>query len=88
MSSPTNVAGTIFDRNGATYYSPSALFAGLLGSTTGFTSAVWNLGGGEDADFSFGIDTSLTVTPGWDNVTGYGTPNGLTFINEVASVKK
>jgi subtilase family serine protease len=87
LSSPTNVAGTIFDQNGATYYSPAALFTGLLGSTTGFTSAVWDLGGGEDVVFGFGIDSSLTVNPGWDNVTGYGTPNGLTFINAVAAAK-
>ena len=26
---------------------------------------------------------SLTVTKGWDNVTGYGTPNGLTFFDAV-----
>ncbi|MEI9985640.1 MAG: hypothetical protein WDN69_22130 [Aliidongia sp.] len=34
---------------------------------------------------SFGADTSLTVGPGWDNVTGYGQPNGLPFIQAVGS---
>jgi subtilase family serine protease len=84
LSSPTNVAGTIFDKNGSTYYSPSALFNGVLDGNTGFTSAVWDLGGNTDVDFGFGIDSSLTVSNGWDNATGFGTPNGLTFLNAVA----
>jgi subtilase family serine protease len=33
---------------------------------------------------SFGTDTSLTVTRGWDNVTGFGTPNGMAFIEAAA----
>ena len=33
---------------------------------------------------TFGTDTSLTTRPGWDNVTGVGTPNGLAFINAIA----
>jgi len=28
---------------------------------------------------TFGTDTSLKTTPGWDNVTGLGTPNGKAF---------
>ncbi len=84
LSSSTNVAGTIFDKNGSTYYSPTALFNGVLEGNTGFTSAVWNLGGGTDVDFGFGIDSSLTVGTGWDNATGFGTFHGLTFLNAVA----
>jgi hypothetical protein len=34
---------------------------------------------------TFGTDSSLTVTPGWDNVTGWGVPNGYTFISDVAA---
>jgi hypothetical protein len=30
------------------------------------------------------LDTSLTVTTGWDNVTGYGTPNVITFLKAAA----
>jgi subtilase family serine protease len=81
-SSPTNVAGTIFDSTGVTFYSPTNLFSGLLNGTS-FTSAVANLGGGVDQAISFGLDSSLTVTQGWDNVTGYGTPLGLAFLNAV-----
>lgn len=36
-----------------------------------------------DVAVSFGTDSSLTVTPGWDNVTGWGEPNGLPFIHGV-----
>lgn len=84
-SSPTNVAGTIFDASGSTYYSPNDLFtSALVEGSSGFTSAVANFGGGLDQAISFGLDSSLTVTPGWDDVTGNGTPYGLTFLNAVA----
>jgi subtilase family serine protease len=84
-SSVTNPAGIVFDQNGSTYYSAADLFSGSLDTNTGFTSAIWPFVGGDTyAVIGFGVDTSLTVTPGWDNVTGYGTPNGLTFINAVA----
>jgi subtilase family serine protease len=33
---------------------------------------------------SFGTDTSLSTNPGWDNVTGVGTPNGPEFVDAVA----
>lgn len=87
-SSVTNPAGIVFDQNGSTYYSAADLFSGSLETNTGFTSAIWPFVGGDTyAVIGFGVDTSLTVTPGWDNVTGYGTPNGLTFINAVAAKK-
>ena len=84
LTSPTSVSGTIFTGTGSTYYSATNLFSGLLYDSTGFTSAVEDFGGVEDLAISFGLDSSLTVTPGWDNVTGYGTPHGLAFINAVA----
>jgi hypothetical protein len=34
---------------------------------------------------TFGTDTSLTTAPGWDNVTGLGTPNGLKFVQAVVA---
>jgi len=85
LGSPTNVAGVIFDSAGATFYSSDTLLAPLY-TTTEYYSAFWNLTG-EYVDISFGTDTSLTVTPGWDNVTGWGVPNGLTFINAAAKAK-
>ena len=30
---------------------------------------------------TFGTDSSLFTNPGWDNVTGMGTPNGWNFIS-------
>ncbi len=88
-STPTNVSGVITDSSGSTTYSATDLFDGLLEGNTGFTSAIWPfVGGGTVLDFGFGLDSSLTVTTGWDNATGYGTPYGLTFINAVTAKKK
>jgi subtilase family serine protease len=80
LSSVTNVTGTIYDSTGATFYSAAGLFAGQTYTSTGFTSAVIDLGDDTDFAISFGLDTSLTVTKGWDNVTGWGTPNVNTFL--------
>jgi hypothetical protein len=65
---------------------PKSLSADELASpllnTTSFYSALYN-----DPSsaawyvLTFGTDSSLTVTPGWDNVTGLGTPNGAAFVN-------
>jgi len=81
LSSVTNVTGTIYDSSGATFYSAADLFAGQTYTSTGFTSAVLDFGDDTDYALSFGLDTSLTVTKGWDNVTGWGTPNVNTFLN-------
>jgi subtilase family serine protease len=87
VSSPTNIAGIIFDSSGATYYSSDALLAPLY-TTTQYFSAAWNINeSGEIVDLSFGTDTSLTITKGWDNVTGRGVPKGLSFINAAAALK-
>lgn len=79
VSSPTNVTGI----NDGSAISANAL-ASPLGNTTSYFSALYN------SPFStrwfvitFGTDTSLTTGPGWDNVTGLGTPNGLSFINAI-----
>jgi subtilase family serine protease len=80
LSSVTNVSGTIYDSSGATYYSPFDVFAGQTYTTTGFTSALFDVGDNTDYALSFGLDTSLTVAKGWDNVTGWGTPNVNTFL--------
>lgn len=83
-------AGTIYDTNGATYYSPLDLFAGAsLGQTqTQYPSALWPQRYNDLFAISFGVDSSLTVTPGWDNVTGFGEPNGLPFIQGVTGKTK
>jgi hypothetical protein len=83
-------AGTIYDSNGATFYSALDLFANIsLGQTqTDFPSALWGQNFNNLFAISFGLDTSLTVTPGWDNVTGFGEPNGLPFIQAVTGKTK
>jgi len=87
-STANDVTGVITDSSGTTSYSASALFSGSLYGNKYFTSAIWELAPGDVLDFGFGIDSSLTVTHGWDNATGYGTPYGLTFINAVAAAAK
>src|SRR5258707_14548568 len=79
VSSPNDVTGVI---DGGPI-SADAL-ASPLGNTTSYFSALYN------SPFStrwfvitFGTDTSLATGPGWDNVTGVGTPNGLSFISGV-----
>jgi hypothetical protein len=79
FSSPNNVTGNI---NGTPFTTDQ--LAAPLGNTTSYYSALYN------SPFStrwfvitFGTDSSLTTGPGWDNVTGVGTPNGMNFINAV-----
>ena len=76
------------DSTGTTKYTHLDLFSDVLDSTTVFASALFaNLPGGGEA-IAFGLDTSLTVTAGWDNVTGFGEPNGLPFIQGVTGKTK
>jgi len=82
----TDVTGTVYDASGQHFYSTDALFSEAypVQTQTEFVSGLWNIVPGEEAiAISFGTDSSLTVTPGWDNVTGYGEPNGLPFIQGV-----
>jgi len=80
----TDAVGTVIDSKGATFYSATGIFAGSLYTQTEFPSAIWNLNSEVSVVLSFGTDSSLTVTPGWDNVTGFGEPNGLPFIQGVS----
>lgn len=87
FGSDTNPAGVIFDSNGSTYYSSDTLLS-PLDTTSTYYSAMWFY---EEIPgyvvLSFGTDSSLTVTPGWDNVTGWGVPNGWEFITAAAAKK-
>ncbi len=84
FTSAGNVTGTITVNGTPTNFSAPQL-AAPLENTTDFYSALYN------SPFStrwfvitFGTDSSLVVTPGWDNVTGVGTPNGAAFVNAIA----
>ena len=84
--STDSLSGTIVDQNGSTFFSTNALFAGQIPSIaqTNFLAAITNDHNLHSAfAFTFGADTSLTVEEGWDNVTGFGEPNGLPFIQGV-----
>jgi subtilase family serine protease len=83
-----NPSGTVHDDAGTTFYSAADLYSGLLYTTTDFVSTIWNIDSALSLSLSFGTDTSLKVTPGWDNVTGFGEPNGLPFIQGVTGKTK
>jgi subtilase family serine protease len=80
VSSPDNVTGWI---NG-TWVSANDLVS-PIGAATSYYSALYNSPTSTRwFVISFGTDSSLTAAPGWDNVTGVGTPNGLAFVNALA----
>jgi subtilase family serine protease len=82
----SDFSATVTDGNGTTNYRASQLFAPLGFSQQTFLPVFWNIPEYQEAAvFAFGADSSLTVTRGWDNVTGYGTPAGLNFIDAAAS---
>jgi subtilase family serine protease len=83
VESPNNVSGTVEDPNGTTFYSKNGL-AGPLQNSPPFTSGMWPVDTG-NAWFlvTFGTDSTLGTAPGWDNVTGLGTPNGVQFVESV-----
>lgn len=87
---PANTTGSITDPNGTTAYSAIALSQPLFNNGP-FISTLWNLGFGEFLNLTFGTDTTLTLTQGWDDVTGYGTPNigaALTAIGAAAKTQQ
>jgi subtilase family serine protease len=59
--------------------------AAPLQNTTEYVSALYNGTSTKWYVLTFGTDTSLTTGPGWDNVTGLGTPNGANFVSAVAA---
>ena len=79
-TSKTNVTGTIVDASGTTQYSADSLAAPLEG-TTGYFSALWNypLNPGVVFLLTFGTDSGLQTTAGYDYVTGVGVPNPKAF---------
>jgi len=90
VTSPEDVVGFEVTTSGATYYTAAELSA-PLGNTTKFYSALYQQDGDNTGIWlvqTFGTDSSLTVAPGWDNVTGWGSPNGYTFISDVAATVK
>jgi subtilase family serine protease len=80
VTSATNVTGSVQDSQGTKKYSAARL-AGATPTEHQFVSALWDIFTDEDtaAVVSFGTDPGLNIAPGWDNVTGVGTPNAQAF---------
>jgi len=85
LSSPHNVAGQIVHPPDPPIIESASDLAQPLGNTTDFVSALYNGTSTRWYALTFGTDSSLTTGPGWDNVTGVGTPNGLAFVNDVVA---
>lgn len=97
-----DVVGSIKDATGTTTFNASSLYTDALDmnnpgdtlslfSQSRFLSAIWPAVSGSSGLYlalSFGTDSSLTVSTGWDNVTGWGEPNGLPFIQGVTGKTK
>ena len=85
-----DAAGTVTPLTAAEVYTEGGAD---LYTQKGFLSVLWPGAFGYkvsqlDVAVSFGTDSSLTVTSGWDNVTGWGEPNGLPFIQGVTGKTK
>jgi subtilase family serine protease len=91
-----DLTGSITDMGGTHPFTRTTLFTDATDLNTGgslplysqadFLSANWPKPFGDkelDYAVSFGTDSSLTVTSGWDDVTGLGEPNGMLFIQGV-----
>ena len=76
IGSGHNAHGTVFYKGIPTNYSQWDL-AGPYQNSPVFYESIWNA---QLITVTFGTDSSLTTGPGWDNVTGVGTPNGAAFI--------
>ena len=86
QNGPNNVSGTTHTPPAPpVYYSPADLLA--VQNQTDFVGLLYNGTSTRWYAISFGTDTSLTTGPGWDNVTGLGTPNGTNFVTAVAAAK-
>lgn len=80
MGSQHNVTGTIQDSGGTNNIRASEL-AAPLGNLPTFISALYNSPHSTRwFVLSFGVDTTLSVGPGWDQATGLGTPNPWNFV--------
>ena len=89
VTSPFNVTGTIFNPPNPPLFESANALAQPEGKTKLYLSALFQSSSSTRWDvFTFGTDSSLFTAPGWDNVTGLGTPNGLSFIQAVVALTK
>jgi subtilase family serine protease len=97
MITKNDVTGSITNAKGkTTKFNARQIFTEAINQDTGENLSLYTQGnflsaiypavpgvGGLYFAISFGTDSSLTVTHGWDNVTGWGEPNGLPFVQGV-----
>jgi subtilase family serine protease len=80
VEGPDNVSGvTDLPPAPPVFYGPAELLAPVQSSTR-FIGTLYNGTSTRWYALSFGTDSSLTTNPGWDDVTGLGTPNGAAFV--------
>jgi subtilase family serine protease len=80
LGSSSNVLGSVSESKTASTFYHSWVVAGVPEGTP-FYSAFWDYPYADYTTYviSFGTDSSLTVTKGWDNVTGVGVPKPKAF---------
>ena len=88
VNGPNNVTGTIHTPPVSPAFQSADSLAAPLGTTTQYVSTLFNGASTRWYVLTFGTDTSLTTGPGWDNVTGLGTPNGENFVTAVVGASK
>lgn len=87
QNGPNNVSGITNSPPAPPVYESPDMLAAPLGNTTEYVSLLYNGTSTRWYVVTFGTDSSLTTGPGWDNVTGLGTPNGANFVTAVAAAK-
>jgi subtilase family serine protease len=87
VTGPDNVTGVIKNPPNAPIIESADSLAAPLGNTTEYVSTLFNGASTRWYVLTFGTDTSLTTGPGWDNVTGLGTPNGANFVSAIVGAK-
>jgi subtilase family serine protease len=81
-----NVSGVITAPPAPPQFLSANALAAPLDGTKLYVSALFQSASSTRWDvFTFGTDSSLTTGPGWDNVTGLGTPNGAQFVSAVVA---
>jgi subtilase family serine protease len=87
INGPANVSGHthVVGAKPATVTYTSAELLEVPSTTPDFIGTLYNGTSTRWYALSFGTDSSLNTGPGWDDVTGLGTPNGATFITDVVA---
>jgi subtilase family serine protease len=84
VDSRSDVTGTIADASGVTVWNKWGLPGPLQNSPPFYSALYRGTSSGRWYLVTFGTDSTLGTGPGWDDVTGLGTPNGWKFVKAVA----